>query len=100
MIEFTSRYYGMETATLILADGREHRYLRRRFIPAPDESGVFSEHVVVQGDRLDNITARYLGAPELFWQLCDANKAMRPVELTETIGRRLWVPSPLGGKVP
>ena len=41
---------------------------------------------MVQGDRLDNITAKYLGDPEQFWRMCDANGAMRPEELTETIG--------------
>ena len=36
-----------------------------------------------QGDRLDNIAARYLGDPEQFWRICDANGAMRPDELTD-----------------
>ena len=43
--------------------------------------------VVKQGDRLDNITANYLDDPEQFWRICDANDAMRPDELTETVGR-------------
>ena len=41
-------------------------------------------------------SARYLGDPELFWRLCDANVAMRPAELTETIGRRLHITLPEG----
>jgi hypothetical protein len=52
------------------------------------------EHPVVQDDRLDNITARYLGDPEQFWRVCDANNAMHPRELTEEIGRRLRIPLP------
>jgi hypothetical protein len=51
---------------------------------------------VTQGDRLDNVTARYLGDPEAFWRICDANNAMRPNELTETIGRRLRITLPEG----
>ena len=51
---------------------------------------------MTQGDRLDNITAQYLGDPEQFWRICDANDAMRPDELTETIGRRLRITLPEG----
>ena len=38
----------------------------------------------------------YLGDPEQFWRLCDANGAMRPDELTETVGRRLRITLPEG----
>ena len=44
------------------------------------------------GDRLDNITANYLGDPEQFWLLCDANNAMHPDELTAQIGQKLRIP--------
>jgi len=54
------------------------------------------EHVVKQNERLDNITARYMGDPEQFWRICDANAAMRPDELTKTIGRRLRITLPEG----
>lgn len=59
---------------------------------------VMAEHLVTEGERLDNITARYLVDPEQFWRLCDANNAMRPDELTEVIGRRLMIPLPQGGQ--
>ena len=35
-----------------------------------------------QVDRLDVMAAQYLGDPELFWRICDANGAMRPEEFT------------------
>jgi hypothetical protein len=92
----TSRYYSIETATLKTPDGRTVIYLRRRFLPSPDRFALLQEHTVKQGERLDNITAHYLGDPEQFWQLCDANRAMRPDELTETIGRRLRITLPEG----
>lgn len=92
----TSRYYSIETATLKTADRRTVIYLRRRFLPSPDRFALLQEHTVKQGERLDNITAHYLGDPEQFWQLCDANGAMRPDELTETIGRRLRITLPEG----
>jgi hypothetical protein len=91
-----SRYSGVETATLETSDGKTIIYLRRRFAPAPERFALLQEHVVTEGERLDNITARYLGDPEQFWRVCDANGAMRPDELTETIGRRLRITLPEG----
>jgi hypothetical protein len=92
----TSRYFGIETSKFESADRREIIYVNRRFVPAPERFALLQEHVVVQGERLDNITARYLGDPEQFWRVCDANRAMRPEELTETIGRRLRITLPEG----
>jgi hypothetical protein len=91
----TSRYYGIETATRT-ERGRTVIYLRRRFVPRPERFELLQEHAVTQGERLDNITAHYLSDPEQFWQLCDANGALRPEELTETIGRRLRITLPEG----
>ena len=92
----TSRYFNIETAIFEGRDGRAHAYLRRRFVPPPERFSALLEHVVVQGDRLDNITARYLRDPLQFWRVCDANRAMRPEELTETLGRRLLITLPEG----
>jgi hypothetical protein len=94
MFPVTSRYYGIETATLQNASGQTVIYLRRRFLPDSTTATVLIEHVVTQGDRLDNITARYLGDPEQFWQVCDVNTVMRPEELTDEIGRRMKIPFP------
>lgn len=93
---FTSRYYGIETAKLENAEGKTQVYLRRRFISQPERFALIQEHPVSQGERLDNITANYLNDPEQFWRLCDANRAMRPDELTETIGRKLRITLPEG----
>ena len=92
----TSRYYGVETATLERADGETIVYLRRRFVPPPERFELLQEHTVTQGERLDNIAAQCLGDPEAFWRICDANNAMGPDELTETIGRRLRITLPEG----
>jgi nucleoid-associated protein YgaU len=99
MFPVTSRYYGIETAKWTAPDGREIIYLCRRFLPDGIKAVVLTEHVVTQGDRLDNITARYLGDPEQFWLICDANNTMRPEDLTaeSEIGRRLPIPLPQGG---
>ncbi len=92
----TSRYSGIETATLETDDGRTIIYIRRRFIPLPERFALLREHIVTQGDRMDNVAAAYLGDPEQFWRICDANAAMRPDELTETVGRRLRITLPEG----
>lgn len=92
----TSRYATNETATLETADGRTIVYLRRRFVPPAERFELLQEYTVVEGDRLDNITNHFLGDPEQFWRLCDANNAMRPEELTETIGRKLRITLPEG----
>lgn len=92
----TSRYYQVGTAQFETADGKTIIYLRRRFVPPASRFTLLEEHVVIEGERLDNITAQHLGDPEQFWRVCDANNAMRPDELTETPGRRLRITLPEG----
>jgi hypothetical protein len=91
-----SRYHGVETVLLETPEGKTIVHLRRRFVPSPERFALLQEHAVVQGDRLDNLAARYLGDAEQFWRLCDANNALRPDELIETIGRRLRITLPEG----
>ena len=92
----TSRYALTPTATYVRADGTSVTYIKRRFVPAPGSLALLQWHRVAQGERLDNIAARYLGDPEQFWRLCDANRALRPQELTETIGKQLRITLPEG----
>jgi hypothetical protein len=92
----TSRYYGLDTTTMTGADGRTIIYILRRFVPPADGFQLLQEHSVTQAERLDNITARYLGDPELFWRVADANSAMRPEELVEKVGRKLRITLPQG----
>ncbi|HHS83783.1 MAG TPA: LysM domain-containing protein [Gammaproteobacteria bacterium] len=86
----------METRKFERNDGTAVVYLARRFVPPMENFELLQEHLVTEGERLDNIAAHYLGDPEQFWQICDANGAMRPDELTETIGRRLRITLPEG----
>jgi hypothetical protein len=92
----TSRYYGIDIATLTDADGEQVPYLRRRFVPPSSRFALLREHVVSEGERMDVIAARELGDPEAYWRICDANDAMRPEELTESNGRRLRITLPEG----
>ena len=91
MFDPTSRYYnvGIATTSVTESDGTSRlvQYARRRIIPPLDSSLTIVQHTVTQGERLDNITAIYLGDPLQFWLLCDSNNVLRPTELTETPGR-------------
>jgi hypothetical protein len=91
----TSRYYGIDTETLT-TNGTTIIYLKRRFVPAPDRFQLLQEHTVTQGERLDNIAAKFLGDPELFWRIADANGAMRAEDLVQTVGRKLKITLPEG----
>jgi hypothetical protein len=95
-----SRYAATETATHTLPDGREVVYLRRRFVPSPENFALLQEHFVVEGDRLDVLTARYLGDPEQFWRVCDANRALRPDDLTAAAGSVIRITLPEGVPAP
>lgn len=99
MFDSQSRYSALETATLEVTAGdgatREVRYVRRRFIPPPAaDDEVLAEHIVVDGDRLDLIAARYLDDPLQFWRLCDANHPLHPWELTDEVGETIRVALP------
>jgi len=91
-----SRYHGTDTASREGADGETVVYLRRRFVPPPESLATLRHHKVESGDRLDNLAAAFLGDPELFWRLADANRALHPEELTERVGRRLRITLPEG----
>jgi hypothetical protein len=94
----TSRYAGVETATLtrVDADGQQRviAYKRRRFVPPAGDTATLVEHRFAQGERLDTITARYFGDPTQFWQICDANEVLRPSELTDEVGRPIRIAMP------
>ena len=85
-----SRYEHVPEDVYVDPSGREIPYkLLRLLPPAP---ATVQTHLVVDGDRLDLLAHRYLGNPELFWRICDANGALRPEELTLELGRRLGIP--------
>ncbi len=82
----TSRYHDIEVATLSANDGRTIAYLRRRFVPQPARFALLRAHIVRAGERLDQIAAIYLGDPEQFWRIADANGAIAPETLTDDAG--------------
>jgi hypothetical protein len=91
-----SRYFGIATAKLQKPGQPPVVYLLRRFLPRASSFQVVQRHTVVAGERLDHMAAQFLGDPTVFWRLCDANNAMRPDELTESVGRRINITLPEG----
>jgi hypothetical protein len=90
-----SRYARTGTAEITLPDGRTVSYLLRRWIPQPETLAEIGRHRVAEGERLDHIAAQHHGDPTLFWQVCDANRALHPAEM-EYIGRTLRITLPPG----
>lgn len=90
----TSRYASTPVVTVTDADGSEHRYLTRRFIPTAGTATTLAEHLVTAGDRLDLLAQRYYGDPLLSWRIADANRALDPGQLTSTPGAVVTIASP------
>ncbi len=95
-----SRYASSDTVVHAMADGTSVVYLRRRFVPSPENFALLQEHFVVEGERLDVITAHYIGDPEQFWRICDANPVLHPDELTEAAGAVIRITLPDGVPAP
>jgi hypothetical protein len=55
---------------------REARYWRRRPLPVPEAMAALATHVVTPRDRLDLITAQYLGDQLAFYRIADANPTL------------------------
>ena len=88
----SSRYSGCSIETFTRADVAQAVYLQHRIIPQPGIYTSLQDYVVVDGDRLDNLAAKYLGDPLLYWMICDANGAMDPDALTAQVGRTIKIP--------
>jgi hypothetical protein len=92
MFASNSRYASLNPYTVTLSNGQVVKATRVWI--SPSQLPLAGYHTRVQGDRLDNIAARYLKDPTLFWQLCDANGT--PV--AASLEARPLIGIPLGGK--
>lgn len=86
-----SRYESVPTTEFTTGNGRVVQYKRMRFIPAFETA---LRQRVREDDRPDLLAYRVLGDPEQFWRLTDANRVLRPVELTAVPGQSVSVPGP------
>jgi hypothetical protein len=98
MFDAASRYYHLpvltHTAAGSGAEPRSIRYASRRFLPDPATGTSLTEYSVVQGDRLDNLAARALGDPLLFWRIADANVRLEPETLCDEPRSRVLISLP------
>lgn len=92
----SSRYNTTETTSMEGSDGESVVYLRRRFVPPSERFYLLQEHRIKEGDRLDNVAAQYLGDPERYWQICDANDVTDPGKLLEKPGNKIKITLPEG----
>jgi hypothetical protein len=83
-----SRYAGLPTATVPLADGREATVVRLRRLPVT--AGV--PYAVRGQDRLDIIAQKKYEDPTRYWHAADANTELEAADLTATAGRVIQVP--------
>jgi hypothetical protein len=94
MFDHTSRYAGLEIATIVEPGGRTVSYVRRRFLPQGADLPLLAETTVAQGERIEVVAHRTLGDALAYWRVCDANDAMDPQALTAEPGARLRIPLP------
>jgi hypothetical protein len=91
-----SRYYGLPLLTQTTAAGAQISYVSRRFIPPPEDFALLQRYRVKQGDRIDVIAASILGNPLSYWQICDANLALEPDDVTAVPGAFIVITLPAG----
>jgi hypothetical protein len=87
-----SRYCGAQVQQIDLPDGTSVMYLARRIVPPASVYTATQTYVIARGDRLDNLAARFLGDPLLYWMICDANTAADPDALTAQAGSAIVIP--------
>lgn len=84
------RFQGSRYTSTPVVDANGSRALGRRTIP-PATSVL--EHVVMDGERLDQLAGRFYGDATRSWLLLDANPGeLNPFELLRS-GRRIAVPA-------
>ena len=80
-----SRYDGLPTAGATVTDGagvlRSVTYLLARTPRDPATTTPLAWHRVRDDDRVDLVADRYLGDPQAWWRICDANAALDPEAL-------------------
>ena len=91
-----SRYYGLPLLSRSASGGGQVSYVSRRFIPPPGNFAVLQRYRVQQGDRVDVIAGSLLGNPLSYWQICDANLALQPADVTAAPGAFIVITLPAG----
>jgi hypothetical protein len=92
----SSRYSGARVLQYLPPGGAPVMYLARRIIPQAAAYTSLRSYAIVDGDRLDNLAAKFLGNPLLYWMICDANGATDPEELTAQPSHTILIPLAAG----
>jgi nucleoid-associated protein YgaU len=71
-------------------------YLARSILPLASTLKPQTSYTIMAGDRLDNISAKLLGDPMLYWMLLEANNVSDPALLCSVPGRKIIVPAVVG----
>jgi len=87
-----SRYYGAGVEQTTIGGALPVSYLSRRIIPQMAVYTQTQNYIVAAGDRLDNLAARYLGDPLLFWMIVEANGVLDADGLLAEPGRMIVIP--------
>jgi hypothetical protein len=90
-----SRYYGLTIRERTNAAGVTENFVARRIIPATERYRALDRHRADGDERIENLSADYLGDPELYWRICDANGDEDPGLATQPISRLITIPLPL-----
>jgi hypothetical protein len=91
-----SRYYGLPVLATLDARGERVQYVSRRFLRDPLTLAVIQRYRVQQGDRVDVLAAALIGNPLSYWQICDANCALDPDDVTAKPGSFISITMPSG----
>jgi hypothetical protein len=90
-----SRYYGLTVRKRTNAAGMSETFVARRIIPAMARYRALDRHRTDGDERIENLSADYLGDSELYWRICDANGDEDPGLSAQPIGRLITIPLPL-----
>ena len=88
---------GTSTGTDAGAGGKDAvLYLARSILPLASTFKPQTTYTILAGDRLDNLSAKLLGDPLLYWMLLEANNVSDPAVLCSVPGRKIVVPAVVG----
>ena len=88
MFDSKSRYNKSEIYTVRDRRGRTVNVVTP---PPRPEQVHLGTHLLIQGERLDLLAAKYLDDPAGFWQIAEQNNVMLPEALTEA--REIEIPA-------
>ena len=80
MFDSKSRYSKAETYVVQDSRGRNVNVV---VPPPPPDQSLLGLHLLIQGERMDLLAAKYLDDPAGFWRIAEQNDVMLPEALTE-----------------